>query len=78
MTTLATTKQDHEIDVAVFDNSGGGVGNHRTRIGNNGSGAITSSGIGPRRPARLRFRDRHLEVARATLAEATDRINILD
>jgi hypothetical protein len=77
MTTSATTKQDDESALAVFGSSGGGVGKHRAKIDNNGSGAVISS-VGPRRAARLRFRDRHLEVACATLAEATDRINILD
>jgi hypothetical protein len=77
MTTFSATKQDDESGLAVFGSSGSGVGKHRARIDNNSSGAITTSGSA-RRPARFRFHDRHLEVARATLAEATDRINILD
>jgi hypothetical protein len=77
MTTFVTRKQDDESDLAVFGSSGGGVRMQRAKIDNNGSGAITRSGSA-RRPARLRFHDRHLEIARATLAEATDRINVLD
>jgi hypothetical protein len=53
MTTFPARKQDDESSPAVFGSSGSGVGKHRTRIDNNGSGAITSSGIGARRPARL-------------------------
>src|ERR1044071_1330432 len=94
MTTSARRKQDHESSMAVFSSNRRGIRDNRSSNNNQGSAtgterfsfwrkhsitAIENRSAGDaRRTARFRFRDRNVEIACSTPAEAAHGINLLD